>query len=887
MTENPSASLERDVVFAVAEGIEGNLRRWLRFVGWSEGQWLELQALGVTGGYGERVRFAHADAVASAVALLVEMERRRPTGIYTIANRINPAVATRAQPGRWHDAKKGASTSDRDITHRRVVFIDIDVKRPSGTSATGDEMATTVPIAAAIHRTLGDMLGDDALGYAHSGNGRQVFVALEETPESAEPQTLIRQLLASLAERFTTAETSVDVAVCDAKRLVPAFGTTKRKGAFGIADRPHRSTGFACAKAVRRVDVAALASAVAALSKGSPSQAARPPTRERARRASASDGETDFEAANAVGIEDVLNALSLRDGEVVTCPGCRNTSGVSIVSNGLKCHHQSCASRGVPGHPGFRTVVDVVAEAQQLSPRDAAGWIRGRFGAPRPAASTVTTEAPPAGGGAAPAEGGGDDDDSVVFNGRRFDLTDGGNAERFVAHHGSDIRYCDKWKVWLIWDGARWGTDVRREADLRAFQTVRQIKAEARRLCSSANDRVAKLGGTMLTHGKRSDMSPGLAAMVRIARCLPGVPIVPEQLDRDPWLFNCKNGTLDLRTGELRPHRREDYLTKSAPVAYDADAKAPLWEKFLADIMGGDDELVGFLQRAVGYAMTGCVDEQVMFFLHGAGANGKSTFLRALLDVFGDYGMQSAPDILVARRNESHPTEIADLFGARLVVAQEIDAGRALAEATVKKLTGGDLIKARRMAENFWSFLPTHKFFFAANQKPRVSGVDEAIWRRLKLIPFNVTFPEGARDGQLLGKLLAERAGILRWCLLGCLRWRDEGLRTPSKVVEATTDYRRQEDRVAPFLEDRCEFGADFLVASADLYRAYVQWCEENAVQPVSRRSFSEQLQTRQCMPERTAAARLWRGLRLRNDVHVSHRGGEGSSQNDFDWTDA
>ena len=277
MTENPSASLERDVVFAVAEGIEGNLRRWLRFVGWSEGEWLELQALGVTGGFGERVRFAHADAVASAVALLVEMERRRPTGIYSIANRINPAVATRAQPGRWHDAKKGASTSDRDITHRRVVFVNIDVKRPSGTSATGDEMATTVPIAAAIHRTLGDMLGDDALGYAHSGNGRQVFVASRKRPESAELQTLIRQLLAALAERFTTAETSVDVAVCDAKRLVPAFGTTKRKGAFGIADRPHRSTGFACAKAVRRVDVAALASAVAALSKASPSQAARPP----------------------------------------------------------------------------------------------------------------------------------------------------------------------------------------------------------------------------------------------------------------------------------------------------------------------------------------------------------------------------------------------------------------------------------------------------------------------------------------------------------------------------------------------------------------------------------------------------------------------------------
>lgn len=884
MTQEPCATLERDVVFAVAEGLEVNFCRWLRFAGWTEGQWLELQALGVPGGYVERVCFAHADTFASALGLLGEMERRRPAGIYTIANRINPAVATRAAPGRWHEAKKGGSTSERDITHRRIVFIDVDVKRPSGTSATSDEVARTVPVASAIHAALAASLGASALGYANSGNGRQVFIALEETPESAELLALVRQLLAVLAERFATLETSVDVSVCDAKRLVPAFGTTKRKGAAGIAERPHRATGFASAEDVERISVGALTAAMAALAHTSakppsPALAPKPKAsapRERVRRAPGG-APTPFDLANAVPVTAVLDSLALREGETVTCPACRNTSGVSIIANGLKCHHQSCASRGVPGRAGFRTVVDVVAEAHGIAPQEAAAWILEQHGSPKGPVAVET-------GAAARARA---DAETESPGDARFDTTEGGNAERFVAHHGDEIRYCDRWGSWLVWDGARWAPDMRREVDLRAFQTVRAMKAEALHLQASSDERLAKAGAALLRHAKRSDTANGLSGIVRIARGLPGVAIVTEQLDKDPFLFNCRNGALDLRTGELRPHQRDDYLTKLAPVAYEPGAAAPVWERFLDEIMGGDEDLVAFLQRAVGYAMTGSVKEQVLFFLHGGGANGKSTFLRALLEVFGDYGSPSAPDILVAKRHDSHPTEIADLFGARLVVVQEIDAGRALAEATIKKLTGGDAIKARRMGENFSSFLPTHKFFLAANQKPRVSGVDEAIWRRLRLIPFNVTFPEDKRDTHLLDRLLAERAGILRWCLSGCLQWQREGLRTPSRVVEATADYRKGEDRVAPFLEERCERGLDFRVASADLFRAYAKWCEDNAVQAIGRRTFTEQLQAHQCTLDRTATTRLWRGLRLRFEAQTIGPRHEDARSSDIDWTDA
>jgi putative DNA primase/helicase len=377
--------------------------------------------------------------------------------------------------------------------------------------------------------------------------------------------------------------------------------------------------------------------------------------------------------------------------------------------------------------------------------------------------------------------------------------------------------------------------------------------------------------------------------MVRIARALPGVPVVPEQLDRDPFLFNCKNGTLDLRTGELRAHRRGDRLTKMAPVTCDLDATAPLWEHFLFEIMGGDPDLLSFLQRAVGYAMTGSVEEQALFFLHGSGANGKSTFLRTLLEVFGDYGKQSAPDILLAKRNESHPTEIADLFGARLVVCQETEAGRSLAESVIKKLTGGDMIKARLMGQDFWEFAPTHKFFWAANHKPKVSGIDEAIWRRLMLIPFSVIIPKPRRDKQLLEKLRTEQAGILRWAVEGCREWRVRGLAPPAKVVEATQEYRKEEDRLAAFLEEWCEVGPELSVVSSDLFRAYVQWCERASMRPASRRIFSDYLSSHQFTADKgSKGTRHWHGLRLREDHARPARSDErDGDDNTFRWSDA
>jgi putative DNA primase/helicase len=568
-----------------------------------------------------------------------------------------------------------------------------------------------------------------------------------------------------------------------------------------------------------------------------------------------------FTRANALPIEDVARAIGLFDDEShIRCPGCANTDGVALVNNGLKCHHKTCSDRGVPGTPGFRTPVDLVAEARQLEPADAARWLLETIGGEAPeqrprrrARDEPEEEEPP------PPPPASDDDFPSGFLRQDFPLTDGGNAERFAAHHGDDVRHCHDWKKWLVWDLRRWSGDRRASVEHRAFQTMRAIPAEA------AHARTPKRQKALRAHATASDSASSVGAMLKMARSRPELTIIADELDANPWALNCANGTIDLRAGVLCDHRRSDNITKLAPVSFDPKAECPRWTTFLSDIMGGNGELVAFLQRAVGYSLTGSVDEQVLFFLHGSGSNGKSTFLRALLEMFGDYGLQTAPDLLLAKNSDAHPTAIADLFGRRIAVCQEIENGRTLAEATVKQLTGGDIVRARHMREDFWSFTPTHKLFIAANHKPTVRGTDHAIWRRIRLIPFTVTIGEDKKDPQLLEKLLAERAGILRWAVEGCLEWqRRGGLCAPKEVVDATTTYRQEQDIVGEFIEDRCDVASHFVVVARDLHREYRGWCETNGHRELSAKSLGAQLVTRGFVTAKKNHQRCWTGLRVR-----------------------
>ena len=436
------------------------------------------------------------------------------------------------------------------------------------------------------------------------------------------------------------------------------------------------------------------------------------------------------------------------------------------------------------------------------------------------------------------------------------ELTDLRNARRLVAAHGADLRYCADRSQWLAWDGARWDPDGTGEVDRRAKLVVTE-------LFRAAIDMPADQRKKWVREALACESQARLAAMVRCASTEAPVVVRAKELDGDPWLLNVENGTIDLRTGQLRPHRREDLLTKLAPITYDERAEAPVFEAFLSRIFAGNDELIAFVQRALGYALTGSVSEQVLFFLHGAGANGKSTLLGLVASLMGDYAKSTERDLLVARRGEVHPTGVADLLGVRFAQVQEVEAGKRLDESLVKQLTGGDRIRARQMRQDFFEFTPTHKLFFAANHKPVVRGTDHAIWRRIRLVPFEVTIAAEDQDKELAEKLRAEGPGVFAWLVRGCLDWQRHSLGRPPEVDEATAAYRAEMDTLGQFLEDRLDVDPKLWITSKELRKLYVAWCEEQGEYVQTAKALGQLLTERGFERARRGREKAWTWLGL------------------------
>ena len=413
--------------------------------------------------------------------------------------------------------------------------------------------------------------------------------------------------------------------------------------------------------------------------------------------------------------------------------------------------------------------------------------------------------------------------------------TELGNAERLVARHGKDLRFCHPWKKWLAWDGCRWRLDNTGEVRRRARRTVRAIFGEAKIV--DDDDKRKQLAAWALG----SETRDKLASMVHLAEVEDGIPILPDSLDRDPWLLNCLNGTLELKTGLLREHRRKDGITRVCPVTYKGDAECPWWTSTLHKIFAGNLDLIGFFQQLCGVALTGTTTEQILPILFGDGSNGKSTILNALLEMLGpDYAIKAPPELLMVKRNESHPTERAALFGKRLVVAIETNDTSRINEKMVKELTGSDIISARRMREDFWDFKPTHKIMLCTNHKPAVRGTDYAIWRRLKLIPFTVKIPDDQADKEMPEKLTGELSGILAWCVQGCLDWQEAGLNPPKEVTEATEEYRKDEDVLEAFLAEHCTINPALRAKATPLYERYRQSSERTGETPANQRKFGK-----------------------------------------------
>jgi putative DNA primase/helicase len=449
---------------------------------------------------------------------------------------------------------------------------------------------------------------------------------------------------------------------------------------------------------------------------------------------------------------------------------------------------------------------------------------------------------------------------NVVEIPRRFALTEYGNAERFVARHGADVRFVHDWNRWLVWDGIRWKPDDTASVMRLAKETVRAIYAEASRVSDDA------LRKDTASWARRSETATGLTAMLRLAQSEPGVPVVPDQLDSDRWLLNVPNGTVDLRSGELRPNRRDDLLTKLAPVTFDPQATCPRWEKFLGEVFEPHPDIIPFIQRALGYSLTGDTREECLFLLHGTGRNGKGVLLRTVALKLGDYAGTADFSTFVARSNDAGPRDdVANLRGKRFVSAQESREGAALAESLIKWLTGGDLVRARRLYENSSEFDPTHKLWLASNHKPTIRGTDAAIWTRIKLIPFDVSF-EGREDRTLKVVLEDELPGILAWAVRGCLDWQREGLVFPESVLKATGEYRAESDQTARFMAECCVIGDCAQAKARLLYAAYRRWAEEGGEAPATETAFGRRMAERGFAKEHTVNGSIYRGLGLRRE---------------------
>jgi putative DNA primase/helicase len=447
---------------------------------------------------------------------------------------------------------------------------------------------------------------------------------------------------------------------------------------------------------------------------------------------------------------------------------------------------------------------------------------------------------------------------------RGLRLTDWGNAERLVDKHGQDLRYCHLWQKWLIWDGTRWITDDTGEVYRRAKDVVAALYARAAEaLDKNTRKEIAQFA-------TRSEADIKQKAMISSARSEPGIPILPKDLDQDPWLFNVLNGTLDLRTGKLRPHRREDLITKLAPVQFDPEAECPAWWEFLKRIFDSNFTLIEYLQKATGYTLTGSTIEQCLFFLFGLGANGKSTFLEIIHTLSGDYAQRTSSETFLMKKSGGIPNDVAALRGARLVGAVEVEAGRRLAEVLIKEMTGGDRISARFLHAEWFTFKPEFKIFLAANHKPVIRGTDHAIWRRIRLIPFSVQIPKAEQDKELPEMLKAELSGILNWALEGCILWQDQGLNPPQEVCDATQGYREEMDPLADFLTECCILSPAAEVMAAELFKAYSSWTGTNGIkQPMSQTDFGMRLKDRGLKnPQETKGPnkgrKKWQGIGLR-----------------------
>lgn len=446
--------------------------------------------------------------------------------------------------------------------------------------------------------------------------------------------------------------------------------------------------------------------------------------------------------------------------------------------------------------------------------------------------------------------------------------TQQGNAMRFVRQHGAVVRYCRPWHTWLVWSGSVWRLD-NVAAERLMKETIRTIHVEA------ANAEDSKAREVLGKWALRSESADNIRNSLYLAQSEIGVHIAPADLDVNPWILNCLNGTLDLKTGKLRPHDPADLCTLQAPVEYDADATLPLWDRFLSDATGGDKELMAFLARWFGYCLTGVTSEEKLAFIHGPEASSKSTAIAAIMSGLGTYAATADFDSFLRKKGDQGPrNDIARLVGKRFVASIEVEDGQRMAEGLIKALTGGDTVTARRLYQEAFEFLVRFKLNLVANDRPKVRAEDRAMWRRILVVPFSHTIPVEKRDPAVKATLrdpAVAGPAILAWAVRGCLEWQRIGLQPPEAVTAATEGYRDAMDGLGRFVADCCVNDPKATVTAAELYAAYTSWCCEVGEFRLPQRTLGLRLEARPGLQRgRIGSGRFWIGLKLRDRDAVS-----------------
>jgi putative DNA primase/helicase len=439
-----------------------------------------------------------------------------------------------------------------------------------------------------------------------------------------------------------------------------------------------------------------------------------------------------------------------------------------------------------------------------------------------------------------------------------FNLTDAGNAKRLVAYLNGLDRYCNAWKCWLIYDGTRWVKDDTGLIFLMAKETVAGIYAEAQ-TCKDEARRKA-----VASHAMRSETERSIRAMISLAQSEPGIPIRPADLDRHNNLVNVLNGTINVITGKLQPHDPADLITQLIPISYDEEAVAPRWKQFLREVFKDRQELIDFVQRLLGYCLTGETKEQMFAIWHGDGSNGKSVLLDTLREILADYATSTPFSTFALHRQEGIRNDLACLHNVRLVTSSEAAAGVKLDEELIKRATGDATIKARYLFSEYFEYQRRFKIIVAVNNLPQIRGTDFAIWRRVRLVPFDAVFTGDNCDLDLKEKLLAEAPGILTWLVIGAMLWHDMGLGFPDAVKRATEQYKAGEDTLACFLAESCELDATRTQPARALYVAFKEFCGGKTI---SEKVFSTSLTKQGYEKTKGSGGMAWHGLKLLPDA--------------------